>query len=207
MGPLGIHASQVHDVTAKGDVEFAEKAPANGPCGHACGGLPGRCPLQDIAGIAAVVLKHPRQIDMARPWPRHLTLPVRIPFPWRRIHDLLPILPIAIVNYHGDRRAERLAPTHAGEELDVVGLDLHPSAAAVALLAARQIDIDVGCDEGKSRHHSLQNRHQRDPVRFARRRKSEHKSPKVSDALRDDNPLPDFSSAGCKKPDRTVGLF
>src|SRR5207244_6193566 len=46
-----------------------------------------------------------------------------------------------------------------------------------------------------------------DPVRFARRRKSEHKSPKVSDALRDDNPLPDFSAHQMQKSPTTRSGF
>ena len=40
-----------------------------------------------------------------------------------------------------------LAGANAGEELDLVGLDLHAAAAAVALLASRQLVVDVGGQE------------------------------------------------------------
>ena len=42
-----------------------------------------------------------------------------------------------------DRRAERLAVADAAEDFDLVALDLHPPAAAVAALAPREIDVDV----------------------------------------------------------------
>src|SRR4029079_7230347 len=114
------------------------------------------CPLQNVTGVIAVVLEHPGQIDVSWTWPRDDTLLLRIADPRRGIHDLLPVLPVAILNKHRDRRAEGFPGAHTGKELDVVGFDLHPSAAPVALLAARQIDVDIGGDERQASYHSLE---------------------------------------------------
>ena len=49
---------------------------------------------------------------------------------------------ILVRDQHRDRRADRLAHAHAGEEVDRVGLDLLPPAAAVPALAAAQLVVD-----------------------------------------------------------------
>ena len=55
---------------------------------------------------------------------------------------LLPILPIAIHELNGDGRTDGLTMAHAGEDVSLVGLDLHAAAAAIALLAAPKLAID-----------------------------------------------------------------
>src|SRR5690348_9181102 len=77
-----------------------------------------------------------------------------VPKGW--IHDLLPILPIAIVNQHCDWRAERLAGAHAREKLDGIFLDLHPAAAAVPLLTPRELDVHVIGGEREACRHTLE---------------------------------------------------
>ena len=83
---------------------------------------------------------------MAGPRPRHLPAAslgigggVRL-----GRHNVLPVVPIAVPDEHGDRGAERLAGAHAGEPLDVVRLDLHAGATTVAALAPLQLDVHVG---------------------------------------------------------------
>src|SRR5689334_8814218 len=125
---------------------------------------------------------------MARPRTRHHALALWITFPRRRIHDLLPVLPVAILNHHRDWRAQGLARAHAGQELDVVGLDLHSSAAAIALLASRQLYVDVSRDERQSGDHAFEYRDEGGTVRFARGGKSEHRHPKRTRRVRLDNP-------------------
>src|SRR5436305_13039277 len=71
------------------------------------------------------------------------------------IHDLLPILPITIVNQHRDGRPDRFAGANAGKKFDRVFLDLHPPAAAVALLPARQLPVHVLGDERHPRGHAF----------------------------------------------------
>src|SRR5271170_314359 len=53
-----------------------------------------------------------------------------------------PVFPVAIGDLDGDGRADGLAVAHAGEDVDLVGLDLHAAAAAVALLAAPELAVD-----------------------------------------------------------------
>ena len=75
-----------------------------------------------------------------------------------------PVLPVAILNQHRDRRAERLAGAHAGEKLGVVGLDLHAPAAPVALLPARELGVHVSRQERQAGDHTLEDGYERGPV-------------------------------------------
>ena len=59
-----------------------------------------------------------------------------------RRHHVLPVLPVAVPDEHRDRRAQRLAGTHAGQPFDLIRFDLHARAAAIALLTTRQFVID-----------------------------------------------------------------
>ena len=57
-------------------------------------------------------------------------------------HLLVPVLPVAILDDERDRGAEGLPPTNARTDLDLVLLDFHPTAAAVALLAPPEVGVD-----------------------------------------------------------------
>ena len=57
-------------------------------------------------------------------------------------HALAPVLEVAVDDLQRDGAADRLIEAHAREDIDLVLLDLHAAAAAVALLAARQVFID-----------------------------------------------------------------
>ena len=68
----------------------------------------------------------------------------------------LPVFPIAIFQLHGDRRTDGDAVADAGKNVGGVALDLHASAATVALLAApefaiekRRVDFQSGRHAGK----------------------------------------------------------
>src|SRR5450756_636653 len=136
VGAARVDPSQVHNMAPQGDAELAEKAPADGSRGHASDRLARGGAFQHIASVIPIVLEHSREIDVPGPRTRYSALAAGISIPGRRIHYLLPILPVAILNQHRDRRAERLAGANAGEKLSVVGLDLHAPAASVALLPA-----------------------------------------------------------------------
>ena len=59
-------------------------------------------------------------------------------------HAVLPVLPVAVLDAEGERRAERPAEAQAGRPLDLVLLDEHAPAAAVAVLAPAQVAVDLG---------------------------------------------------------------
>ena len=122
------------------------------------------------AATRAVVSRADARSRMSRASSRsYLRMPVRSAWPGRTrvtarlrgdpdrssrgagIHDLLPVLPVAIVDQHRDRRAERLAGANAGEKFDRVLLDLHAAPAAVALLAARELGVDVVGEQRQAR--------------------------------------------------------
>src|SRR5450759_4626107 len=102
VGAARVDPSQVHNMAPQGDAEFAEKAPADGSRGHASGRLAGGCALQHVSSVIPIVLEHPREIDM--PWARtrHSALAVGISIPGRRIHYILPILPVAMLIQNRD---------------------------------------------------------------------------------------------------------
>ena len=85
----------------------------------------------------------------------------------RGIHDFLPVFPVAIGDEHRDRRAERFAGAHAGEKLDVVLLDLHAAAAAVALLAADELLVDVSGEQWQAGGAALEQRDEGFAVGFS----------------------------------------
>ena len=49
--------------------------------------------------------------------------------------DLFPVLPVAIGDLHGNRRADGVPMPHAGKDVRRIRLDAHAAAAAIALLA------------------------------------------------------------------------
>src|SRR5207247_5500194 len=71
-------------------------------------------------------------------------------------------------------RAERLASANTREELDDVALDLHASAASVALLAPRELFVDVFGKERQACGKPLENCDECLTVRFACRSEAEH---------------------------------
>ncbi len=108
-------------------------------------GLPGAGTLQDVPRVAAVVLEDAHEVRVSGPrkivWPQSLGVGLG---PRRDgAHRRRPVLPIAIPNEHGDRRAQGLAQPHARDHVGAVGLDLHATAAAVATLSAAQLGVDV----------------------------------------------------------------
>ena len=82
-------------------------------------------------------------------------------------HDVFPVGPVAVGDEHGDGGAERLAGADAGEPLDVVALDLHPRAAAVALHPAGEVAIDPLGGDRQPGGQALDEGDERLAVRFA----------------------------------------
>src|SRR6266850_8220257 len=104
-------AAQFRYVRPDFDVELAEQFLAHSPTGDPSHGLTGAGALKDVAGVQAVVLEGAGEICVSRPRPGDLapaTLGIgrRIGF---RGHDILPVLPVAVPDEHGDRGAQRFA--------------------------------------------------------------------------------------------------
>src|SRR5207248_7438622 len=100
-----------------------------------------RSPLQHITRFAEVVFQRACQIGMT--WPRRLHGLVfgRVALGDRQ--RLLPVLPIAVLDQDRNWGTNGLGVTHAGEKMCAVVLDLHATAAAVALLPPPQLAINV----------------------------------------------------------------
>ena len=104
------------------------------------GGLARARPLEDVAQIVPVVLQAPGEVGVAGARARER---LGRGGQGRGRHAVQPVRVVAVGDRHGDGRAERLAAAHAADELDAVGLDLHPAAPAVAALTPRQVGVDV----------------------------------------------------------------
>src|SRR6266571_409016 len=169
----GHHSTQFDDVRSDLDPELAQQDLADGPAGDARDRLARAGALQDVAGVAAVVLERPGQVGVARAGPGDLAASLASRAVGLGGHHVLPVLPVAVPDEHGDRGAERLAGAHAGEPFDAVGLDLHAGAAAVAALAALQLRVHALGGHGEAGGDPLEDRHQAAAVRFARRREPE----------------------------------
>ena len=145
-----IDPAKMHQMRTDSDTQFAQQHATDGTGGHARGRLTGRGALENVAGVGAIVLEQPGEIGMSRPHPRDLPLPgaVGIAVSRSRVHDLEPVLPVAVADQHRDRRAERLAGAHARQELDAIRFDLHAAPSAVPLLSAGEVSVDVGGQQG-----------------------------------------------------------
>ena len=137
----GAHAAQAHHVAADLDPELVEQPPGQGAGGHPRRGLPGAGALQDVAGVEAIVLEHAGQVGVPGTGTRHPAPAQLARLVGLVAHDVLPVGPVAVVDQHGDGRAQRLAGAHPGEPFDPVALDLHPGAPAVAHHPAGQVAV------------------------------------------------------------------
>ena len=89
-------------------------------------------------------------------------------FVLRRVgsHDLLPLRPLGVADLHGERTAHRDAVTHPAEQRDLVLLELHPRAAAVAEAAAGELGGDVGRGHRNTCRQSFEDGNQGGTMRF-----------------------------------------
>ena len=113
---------------------------------------------------------------MARPGPGHPALCGRVACDLAHGHDFFPIGPVPILDHHGDGTTEGLPLTYTGEESNLVALDLHPAAAAVALLPASQFVVDEFEIDSQVGRNALHQCYQGLPVRLSGRVKAQHAS-------------------------------
>ena len=123
------------------DPELVEQPAGQSAGGHPRRGLPGAGTLEDVARIEAIVLEHTREVGVPGTGTRHPAPAQLARLGGLVAHDVLPVGPVAVVDQHGDGRAQRLAGAHPGEPFDPVALDLHPGAPAVAHHAAGQVAV------------------------------------------------------------------
>ena len=126
--------------------------------------------LENVACVVTIVLEQSGEIRVPGTDARHRAPSRREPasgaarrlargqlfLARRRVHHVLPVLPVAILDAHRDGRTDRLSRSYTRQELDGVAFDLHASAAPIALLPSRELDIHVLGEQGQTGGHSFQ---------------------------------------------------
>ena len=122
------------------DAEVGRAAPWPGAGRHPGRRLPGRGPLEHVAGVGEAVLLHAGQVGVAGPGLGQGLLRLargRATSP--RSH----LRPLGVADLDGHRRAERAAVADAAEERQLVLLEAHPGPAAEAEPAPGQLGLDL----------------------------------------------------------------
>ena len=139
-----------------------ERAGHDAGGGRACRGT-----LEHVADVVGVVLDGAGEVDVAGPRQRDR---LRAALGRDRLdrHPLGPVLPVAVVDGEAEGRAERAAVAEAGGPAHPVALDLHPLAAAVAVLPPLQVAVDQPRADPHAGRHALEDADEPRPVRLAR---------------------------------------
>ena len=147
---------------------------------HTRRGLTRARPFEDVPDVGAAVLGDAGEIGMTGPRLRDRRTPRARGVRSRRRpgeHGLLPVHPVAVFDQHRDRPADRLAAADAGDDVGPIGLDRHPSAAAVAALPAPEITGHALEIDTKPGGDAFENHDEGAAVRFASGEKSHHADP------------------------------
>ena len=123
------------------DAERPQKRLCESTRRDACRGLARAGPLEDVADVGVAELQDAGEIGMAGT--RQVDL-IDLSVDQPRVHALLPVGVVTVLDQENDRAAEGAAVPDAAANDRPVGLDLHPPAAAVPQLAARKVGVDVG---------------------------------------------------------------
>ncbi len=160
------------------DAEGGEEAAGDRAGRDASGGLAGAGALEHVADVVVAVLLGADQVGVAGA--RQVDL-VDLGLDRPGVHPLLPVGVVAVGDEDGDRAAEGAAVAQSGADLDRVGLDFHPPAAAVAELAPRHVAVERLAVELEPGRHPLDDRDEAGPVRLARRCESKraHTTPRL----------------------------
>ena len=120
--------------------------------------FPGRSNARECSGHPLVVLERTGQVRVTGTRPGDSAFRHRLARDFTGRHDLFPVRPVAILDHHGDRTADRFAVPHPGKKTDLILLDLHPAAATVTALPAFQLMIDKLKIDGKVSGNALHKR-------------------------------------------------
>ncbi len=172
-GSIRLGRADARHVAEHVDSERRENLLCQGADRHARSGFARGSPFEHVADIFEIVFEHARKVGMAGPRARddvRLGAIVGIGG-----HPLDPILEVAILDDERDRTAERFAEADAGNRPHFVLFDQHSAAAAVALLAAREIGVDRANVDVEAGGHAFDRRHQFGAVRFTGSQKTQHR--------------------------------
>ena len=118
---VGLRAApaHLHDVGQRPSIaEVRPAGPWPGAGGDPGRRLPGRGPLEHVAGVGEAVLLHAGEVGVAGPGLGERLLGGR-PAPGRHLlRATCRALPLGVADLDGDRRAERAAVAHAADERD-----------------------------------------------------------------------------------------
>ena len=157
-----------------------QERPGDGSRGDAGRGFAGAGPLEHRAGVVEAVLEHACVVGVAGPRPGQRRVAGAL-LEFGRVdgvggHHGFPLGPFGVADLDGDRAAERDAVPDAGQHGDLVLLELHPGAAAVAEAAAGQLTRDVVGGDVDPGDHAFDHGHQRAAVGFTSCGPSQHAS-------------------------------
>jgi hypothetical protein len=161
---LGAGRADAHRVAAHLDAEVAEEEPGQGAGGNARRGLAGAGALQHVPQVVVAVLHHAGEVGVTGAQTRDRRRRVRDRLD---VHAALPVGPVQVVDGHRDGTTHGEPVPHAGDDVYLVVLDLLPSAAAVALLAAAQVVVDHRQVDRQPCRKVLHEDGELRPVRFA----------------------------------------
>ena len=145
------------------DPELGQERPGDAAGRDPGGRLARRGPLEDVADVVEAVLQGAGQVGVAGPHAGDRRRPLVALVGGRGelaasaslerldLHDLGPVLPVAVADQEQDRRAEGQAVADAGQDLGAVVLDRLARAAAVAALAAGEVDGELRRRSGRGR--------------------------------------------------------
>ncbi len=161
----GLDRGDLGHVAVNAHSKRGEKAAGQRAGGDAGGGLAGAGALEHVADVGVAVFLGADEVGVAGPRQVDLVRLEALDRPG--VHPLLPVGVVAVGDEDGDRAAEGATVAHAGADLDRVGLDLHPAAAAVAELATRHVAVERLAVQVEAGGHALDDRDQPGAVRLA----------------------------------------
>ena len=166
----GDGVAQADDVADDRHPEVGEEQLGQGPGRHPGRRLPGRGPLEDVAGVVEAVLQHPGQVGVAGTGlgehRRRATGLGR--------HLLGPLRPLRVGDHDGHGRAQGPAVADAADQGDLVGLEAHAGTTAVAEPPSAQLVGDVGGLDRQAGRQPLDGDDQGAAVRLAGGEKAQH---------------------------------
>ena len=179
---IGFRGADRDDVRQHLDAEcLPQQRTGDRACGNPGGRLAGAGPLQDGSCVVEAVFEHARVVGVAGPRPGQRRVAGALLAEHGCLdrvggHDRFPLRPFGVADLDGDRAAERDAVADAGEHGDLVLLELHPGAAAVAQPAPGQLAGDVVGGDVDAGDHAFDNGHQGAAVGFTSCSPSQHAS-------------------------------
>src|SRR5262249_7408453 len=139
---LETHAADGDDVAQHLDAKLSQKCFGERADGDAGSGLSRAGAFKDIAGIGEVVLDGAGEVSVSGTGARNGLFLVLGAVNSLDGEDSRPVLPFLVADDQSDGRADGLGVADSGHNFHGIGLDLHPAAAAIALLAPPKFVID-----------------------------------------------------------------